>query len=56
MGIKYFQYAILGPYDFINILEVPDNKPVSKMGVELEVKGPLQTMAMAVMLIDEFIW
>ena len=50
------QYAILGPYDFINILEAPDNNPVSKMGVELEVKGTLQTMAMAAMLIDEFIW
>ncbi len=54
MGVKILaQYALLGPYDFINILEAPDNKAVSKVAVELGSRGTLQTMTMAAMAIDE---
>ena len=56
MGVKILaQYAVLGPYDFINILEAPDNKAVSKMAVELGARGTLQTMTMAAMTVDELI-
>ncbi len=56
MGVKILaQYALLGPYDFINILDAPDNKTVSKVAVELGARGTLQTMTMAAMTIDEFI-
>ena len=55
MGVKILaQYALLGPYDFVNILEAPDNKAVSKVAVELGARGTLQTMTMAAMTIDEF--
>jgi uncharacterized protein with GYD domain len=55
MGVKVIaQYALLGPYDFVNILEAPDNKTVSKVAVELGSRGTLQTMTMAAMPIDEF--
>lgn len=54
MGVKIIaQYALLGPYDFINILEAPDNKSVSKVAVELGSRGTLQTMTLAAMTIDE---
>jgi len=54
MGVKILaQYALLGPYDFINILEAPDNKTVSKVAIELGSRGTLQTMTMAAMTIDE---
>ena len=56
MGVKILsQYAVLGPYDFINILEAPDNMTVSKMAVELGSRGTLQTMTMAGMTMSEFI-
>ena len=56
MGVKILaQYAILGPYDFINILEARDNKAISKVAVELGSRGTLQTMTMAAMTIDELI-
>ena len=56
MGVKIIaQYAILGPYDFVNILEAPDNKTVSKVAVELGARGTLQTMTLAAMPIDELI-
>jgi uncharacterized protein with GYD domain len=54
MGVKILaQYALLGPYDFINILEAPDNKAVSKVAVELGSRGTLQTMTLAAMTVDE---
>ena len=56
MGVKILaQYALLGPYDFINILEAKDNKVVSKVAVELGARGTLQTLTMAAMTLDEFI-
>jgi len=54
MGVKILsQYALLGPYDFINILEAPDNHTVHKVAVELGARGTLQTMTMAAMTVDE---
>jgi len=55
MGVKIVaQYALLGPYDFINILEAPDNKTITKVALELGSRGTLQTMTMAAMPVDEF--
>ena len=55
MGVKIVaQYALLGPYDFCNVLEAPSNEAISKMAIELGARGTLQTMSMAAMSIDEF--
>ena len=54
MGVKILaQYALLGPYDFVNILEAPDNRTVAKLATELGARGTLQTMTMATVTIDE---
>ena len=54
MGVKILaQYALLGPYDFVNILEAPDNQAISKVAVELGSRGTLQTMTMAAMTVEE---
>ena len=56
MGAKIVaQYAVLGPYDFINILEAPDNKTIARISLELSARGTVQTMTMAAMTLDEFI-
>ena len=56
MGVKILaQYALLGPYDFVNILEARDNKAIAKVALELGARGTLQTMTMAAMPLDEFI-
>jgi uncharacterized protein with GYD domain len=56
MGVKIVaQYALLGPYDFVNILDAPNNEAVSKVALELGSRGTLQTMTMAGMKVDEFI-
>ena len=56
MGVKILnQYSLLGPYDFVNILEATDNKAVAKVALELGSRGTLQTMTMAAMSVDELI-
>lgn len=56
MGAKVLaQYAVLGPYDFVNILEAPSNEAVSKVAIALGSRGTLQTMTMAALDIDVFI-
>ncbi len=56
MGVKILaQYALLGPYDFVNILDAKDNKAVTKVAMELGARGTLQTLTMAAMTLDEFI-
>lgn len=56
MGAKILaQYAVLGPYDFVNILEAPSNELISRVAVELGSRGTLQTMTMAAISVDDFI-
>ena len=56
MGVKILaQYALLGPYDFVNILEAKDNRTVTKVAMELGARGTLQTLTMAAMSLDEFV-
>ena len=56
MGVKVLaQYALLGRYDFVNILEAPSNEAISKVAVELGSRGTLQTMTMVAMKVDDFI-
>ena len=55
-GVKVLaQYALLGAYDFVNILEAPSSEAVSRMAIALGARGTLQTMTMAAMDIDDFI-
>jgi len=48
------QYVVLGQYDFVNILDAPDNETVSRVAVELGSRGTLQTTTMAAMTLDDF--
>ena len=56
MGIKvHAQYAVLGPYDFINIIEAPDNETVSRVAIELGSRGTVQLVTMSAISIDKFV-
>jgi len=56
MGVKILaQYAVLGQYDFVNILEAPNNDLVTKVAVELGSRGTLHTMTLTAMTLDDFI-
>jgi len=56
MGVKVKeQFAVLGPYDFVNIVEAPDNETVMKMSVELGARGSVQLLTLAAIPVEEFI-
>ena len=55
-GVKVLeQYAVLGPYDFVNLVEAPDNDAIFKMSVELGSRGTIQIMSMPAITVDELI-
>lgn len=49
------QYAVLGPYDFANVVEAPDNKTIGRVSIELGSRGTIKITSMAAIPIDEFI-
>jgi len=56
MGVRVIaQYALLGPYDFLSVIEAPDNATVSRVSVELGARGGAAGMTMAAIPLDEFI-
>lgn len=55
-GIKILaQYAVMGPYDFVNIIEAPDNDTVVKMAIELGSRGTIRTLTMPSIEVDQLI-
>jgi len=56
MGGKILtQYAILGPWDFINIIETVGNTTITKIALQLGSRGTLQTTTLAAISIDDLI-
>jgi uncharacterized protein with GYD domain len=56
MGVKIIdQYALLGQYDFVSILEAPSNEAVVRLAVRLSAKGTTQTLTLAAITLDNLI-
>ena len=56
MGVKILaQCAVLGPYDFVNIVEAPDTATVMRVSVELGSRGTIQVMSMPAMDLDDYL-
>jgi uncharacterized protein with GYD domain len=56
MGVKVLQqYALLGNWDFINILEAPDEATMARVATTLSARGTLKTMTLQAIEIDDFI-
>jgi uncharacterized protein with GYD domain len=56
MGVKIQkQYALLGAYDFLNLVEAPDNETVMKMSVEIGSRGSVRMMTLPAVPIEDFI-
>ena len=48
------QYAVLGGYDFVNIVEAPSNEVIARISVELGSRGTVQLTTLPAMTIDAF--
>lgn len=56
MGVKVVaQYAMLGDYDFLSIVEAPNENTLLKMLVELNSRGTIRTSTYRLIPLDEFI-
>jgi uncharacterized protein with GYD domain len=56
MGAKILdQYALLGQYDFLNVLEAPNNEAIAKLAIRLSARGTTQTLTLAAIDIEDLI-
>lgn len=56
MGAKVLsQYAVLGLYDFVTIIEAPDNETIARISVEMSSRGSVQVRTLAGIPIENFI-
>jgi uncharacterized protein with GYD domain len=56
MGARVLaQYAVLGPYDFINLVEAPDNAVIARVSTELGARGTIHIMTLPALPVRDFI-
>jgi uncharacterized protein with GYD domain len=56
MGAKIIaQYKLLGPYDFVNILEAENARVISRVVIEVCSRGTLEPMLMGAISIEDFV-
>lgn len=56
MGAKVVsQYAVLGGYDFINVIDAPSNEVMSRLSMELGSRGTIKVTTFPAMDINAFV-
>jgi uncharacterized protein with GYD domain len=56
MGVKIqAQYAVLGPFDFVTIIDAPDNETIARVSIELAARGSVKIQTLAAVPIDSFL-
>jgi uncharacterized protein with GYD domain len=56
MGVKVIsQFAVLGQWDFLNIIDAPDEITMSRVAMTLASRGTLKTMTLPIIDVEEFI-
>jgi uncharacterized protein with GYD domain len=49
------QYALMGQYDFLNIIEAPDERAMARAAVMLAARGTMRTTTMQAIPVDDLI-
>ena len=49
------QYAVLGAYDFVSVIEAPDNETAAHLSVDLGSRGTVNMITMPAMQVDAFL-
>ncbi len=56
MGVRVLaQYALLGHYDFVNILEARSNEAVARVAAELGSRGTMRCETMAAIPVEQLV-
>jgi uncharacterized protein with GYD domain len=56
MGVKVVaQWAVLGPYDFVTVLEAEDAETVARVALVLGARGTLKTQTLSAIPIDDYV-
>jgi uncharacterized protein with GYD domain len=56
LGAKVLhQWATLGPYDFVNVVEAPDAATIARVSVALGARGSAKLQTMTALEIDELL-
>jgi len=54
MGVKILtQYALLGQYDFVNIIEAPGDEVAAKVAIKLSATGTVHPLTIAAIPLDK---
>ncbi|MFP4589258.1 MAG: GYD domain-containing protein [Candidatus Acetothermia bacterium] len=49
------QFAVLGPYDFVNIVEAPDEETIARVSVELGSRGTVKIETLTAIPVADFV-
>jgi uncharacterized protein with GYD domain len=56
MGLKVLaQYALMGQWDFLNIIEAPDEATMAKAAVMLAARGTMRTQTLQALPIEDLV-
>lgn len=56
MGVRIKeQFAVLGPYDFVNVVEAPDNIAIMKSSVAIGARGTVQLLTLPAVSVEELL-
>jgi len=56
MGVRVLnQWAVLGPYDFVNLVEAPDNATIARVSLQLSARGTIRITSLPAIPIDELL-
>ena len=54
LGAKVLhQWATIGPYDFVNVVEAPDEATIARISIALGARGSAKLQTMSALTIDE---
>ena len=49
------QYATIGPYDFVNIIDAPDNETIAVLSAALSSRGTVSILTMPAVGVGQFV-
>jgi uncharacterized protein with GYD domain len=49
------QWFVLGPYDFVNIIEAPDASTIARISVALGARGSVHTQSYEMLEVDDLL-